>query len=147
MPDSQTPSSADAVRQSAHAFDSRSCITWSLSCIRKLQPDSTPSEQAAIQAAAKWLSDPSDENRRASKTAAEQASLATPAGCVSMAVFFAEGSIAPPEQKSVPPPAGLVQEMGAAAILLAIVSEPAQAAERYDLCLQLAREIKPKPAA
>ena len=131
----------DAVKYWAHALEGRSCVLWSLSCIRKLRPDPAPPEQAAIQAIEKWLAEPNDENRRAAKLAAEEADLSTPAGCVAMAVFFSEGSIAPPQREAVPPPPHLAEKVAAGGILLAVVDDPVNAVERYELCVQLGREV------
>jgi uncharacterized protein DUF6931 len=131
----------DAVKCWAHALDGRSCVIWSLSCIRKLRPNTSPPEEAAMKTIERWLAEPNDENRRAAKAAADEAELSTPAGCVAVAVFFSGGSIAPPQQPEVFPPPHLTAKIAAGGILLAVVAEPAKAIERYQLCLQLGRDI------
>lgn len=130
---------SDAVKYRAHALAPRSCIEWSVSSIRKLQPQPAPAEEQALQAIEKWLTAPDDTNRRLCKTLAEQAQLSTAAGCVAMAVFFAEGSIAPAGRQDVPPPPNLTGKIAASGIILAVVGEPAKAPERYRTCLQLAQ--------
>jgi hypothetical protein len=85
----------------------------------------------------KWLAEPTDAHRRASQSAAEAARLSTPAGCIAIAVFFAEGSIAPPEVAAVPPPPRLAQKIAAAGIILAVVEDPEKVSERYRSCVQL----------
>jgi hypothetical protein len=128
----------DAVKYLAHTLGGRLCIAWSLSCVRLLEPNPEPDEQQALTAIEKWLADPTDANRRTAKFAAEQAELSTPAGCLAMATFFAEGSIAPPERDHVPVPPHVTEKMAGAAVILAVVEQPEQAAERYRRCLQLA---------
>lgn len=132
---------SDAIKYLAHSLAGRPCIAWSLSCARQLQPDVTPAEQSAFMAVEKWLADPSDTNRRASRLASEQAQLSTPAGCIAMAVFFSEGSsIAPPELAAVPAPPQVAQRIAAAGIILAVVKEPEKAPERYRRCVHAGLE-------
>ncbi len=133
----------DAVKYLAHTLGGRSCIAWSLSCVRLLEPNPKADQQQVLMAVEKWLADPTDANRRTAKFAAEEAEVSTPAGCLAMAVFFTEGSIAPPERDHVPVPPHVGERMAGAAIILAVVEQPEQAAERYRRCLQLA----PKAAA
>ncbi len=127
----------DAIKYLAHSLESRSCIVWSLSCARRLQANATPVEQAALLAVEKWLAEPTDAHRRASQSAAEAARLSTPAGCIAIAVFFAEGSIAPPEVAAVPAPPRLAQKIAAAGIILAVVEDSEKVSERYRSCVQL----------
>jgi Family of unknown function (DUF6931) len=129
----------DAVKYRAHALEPRSCIEWSVSCVRKLQPQPTPPEEQALQGVEKWLSEPNDANRRQCKTLADQAQLSTAPGCLAMAVFFAEGSIAPAGGPDVRPAPTLTGKIAASGIILAVVGEPTKAAERYRICLALAQ--------
>lgn len=129
---------SDAVKYRAHSLPPRSCIEWSVSSIRQLQPKPGPPEEQALQAIEKWIAEPNDANRRLCKTLAEQAPLSTAAGCAAMAVFFAEGSIAPAGRDDVPPPPNLTGKIAASGIILAVVGDPANAAERYRTSLQLA---------
>lgn len=133
----------DAIKYLAHTIGGRPCIEWSLSCIRSLTPNPPSEERRAIAAVENWLADPTDANRRTAKFAAEEAELSTPAGCLAMAVFFTEGSIAPPERDHVPVPPHVAEKMAAAAVILGVVEEPKEAVERYRRCLELA----PKAAA
>lgn len=128
----------DALKQLAHALGGRRCIGWSLASIRKLQPKPAEKEQRALATVEKWLAEPNDANRRAAQKAAEKAQISTPAGCVAMAVFFVEGSIAPPEAQDVPVPPHVAEKIAAAGIMLAVVgSEPEKADERYKQSLEL----------
>jgi hypothetical protein len=128
----------DAVKYLAHTLHGHFYIEWSLSCVRSLQLKHTAAEQESLAAAEKWLADPTDPNRRAAQAAAEKAELTTAAGCVGMAVFFCEGSIAPPERDPVPAPPHVAKKIAAGAIILAVAKEPEKAVERYKSCLQLA---------
>jgi hypothetical protein len=129
---------ADAVKFAGHAVEAADCIKWSCACLRALQSSSEASAAEAMAAVDAWLAEPGDQRRRASKSAAEKAGLKTAAGCLAMAVFFAEGSIAPAERDSVPGPPGVAQKLASAAVILAVVEKPKEAAERYRQSLALA---------
>ncbi len=93
----------DSLSFLAYALPTRDAIWWGLRCVREVTP-AEPAEPiaAAITAAETWLMDPSDENRRQAMVAAEEATYETPAGCLDLAVFFSEGSMAPPDCPAVP---------------------------------------------
>jgi uncharacterized protein DUF6931 len=126
----------DALKVLAHSLGGRQCIAWSLACLQELKL-STPKQEVAVAAVEKWLAEPNDDNRRAAQDAAQQAKISTPAGCIAQAVFFSEGSIAPKGANAVPPPAYVGQKIAAGGVLLAVVSEPAKAAERYQRCIAI----------
>jgi hypothetical protein len=126
----------DALKVLAHALGGRQCIGWSLACLEALHP-ATPKEAIAIEAVEKWLAEPNDTNRRATQGAAEEAKLSTPAGCIAMAAFFTEGSVAPKGASDVPPPAYVAEKIAAAGVLLAVVLEPEKATERYQRCVDI----------
>jgi len=126
----------DALKVLAHALGGRKCIAWSLACLDELKP-SSPKQELAYGAVKKWLAEPNDANRRAAQDAAEQAKISTPAGCIALAAFFSEGSIAPKGASEVPPPAYVAEKIAAGGVLLAVVLEPQKAAERYQRCLEI----------
>jgi hypothetical protein len=125
----------DAVKFLAHSLGGRKCISWSLACLGELKPAPPKQEELAFAAVEKWLADPNDANRRAAQNAAEQAKLSTPAGCVALAAFLTEGSIAPPGASEVLPPPHVAEKIAAGGVLLAVVLQPDKAAERYWRCL------------
>jgi hypothetical protein len=126
----------DAVKFLAHALAGRKCISWALACLGELKPNSAKQE-IALTAVQKWLAEPNDASRRAAQDAAEQVKISTPAGCIALAAFFSEGSIAPPGAAAVPPPPHVAEKIAAGGILLAVVLEPEKAVERYQRCLEV----------
>ncbi|MCI0458617.1 MAG: hypothetical protein L0Z62_16770 [Gemmataceae bacterium] len=122
----------DAVRFLAHALPRREAVWWACLCARSSSgPNSAPAVRAALQAAEKWVADPTEDNRRPSMAAAEAATLETPAGCAAAAAFWSGGSLAPPNLPEVPPPEGLTARGVTGAILLAAVfTEPEKAIEK-----------------
>ncbi|SPE38312.1 Putative secreted protein (fragment) [Candidatus Sulfopaludibacter sp. SbA3] len=79
-----------------------------------------------------WISQPTDEHRRAAHAAAEAAQFSTPAGCAGLAAFFSGGSLAPPDSPAVPPGEFLTAKAVSGAVIFAAVSnEPAKAPEKF----------------
>lgn len=122
----------DAVKFLAQAIGPARAVTWALACLRELRAENDGAALAVFDA---WVADPSDANRRAAATAAEDG----PEKSLGLAIFFSGGSIAPPEVNSVPPPPHVAEKLAAGAIMLAVVAEkPEHAAERYRRCIEIA---------
>jgi hypothetical protein len=133
----------DAVRLLAHALPRREAAWWACLCARAVAGPKPPAEAAAAVAAAeKWVSDPSEDNRRAAWAAAEKAGLGTPAGCSAAAAFWSGGSLGPPDVPAIPPGEFLTAHVAGCAVLLAAVqTEPAKAPEKYRKFLALGIEV------
>jgi hypothetical protein len=133
----------DAVRLLAYALPRPESVWWACVCARaaaggKLSPAAT----AALEAAEKWVADPSEDNRRAAMPAAEAAELGTPAGCAAAAAFWSGGSLGPPNVPAVPPADHLTAHGVASSVMLAAVqTEPAKAPEKYRKFCELGLEV------
>jgi hypothetical protein len=123
----------DAVRFLAHALPKREGVWWACLSVRGGLGTALPAPQtAAVQAAERWVADPSEANRRAAETVANAAEPATPGGCTAMAAFWSGGSLAPANLPVVPPGETLTAHGVASAILLtAVASEPQKAPEKH----------------
>jgi hypothetical protein len=133
----------DAVRFLAHALPKREAVWWACLCVRKAAgANPPPPAQAALQAAEKWVADPSEDNRRAAFKAAEAASPGTPAGCAALAAFWSGGSLAPPNLPEVPPAETLTAQGVAGAVLLAaVMTEPEKVADKQRAFLAQGIEV------
>jgi hypothetical protein len=133
----------DAARFLAHALPKREGVWWACLCARAAHGPGAPAKAAAaLQAAEKWVADPSEDNRRAAMAAAEAAELGTPAGCAAMAAFWSGGSLAPPNVPAVPPGEHLTAHGVAGAVMLAaVLNQPEKAAERYRQFFALGVEV------
>ena len=133
----------DAVRFLAHTLPKREAIWWACRCVRSVAGTSGSGPQtAALQATERWVTDPSEANRREAQDAAEAAGMGTPAGCAAMAAFWSGGSMAPPNIPVVPPGETLTAHGVAGAILLAaVVTEPQKAAEKQRKFLTQGLEV------
>ena len=131
-----------AIRVLAQALDPRRAVRWALDCCRQHVSDMSTEEREVFPAVEMWLRDPSDVGRRALGAMGEKVGLDRPPGCVAMAVFFAEGSMAPEDLEEVPPPEGSCGQVASGAILLAAVEEhPEEALEKAKKYLARGREV------
>ncbi|HEY1338052.1 MAG TPA: hypothetical protein VGF59_11110 [Bryobacteraceae bacterium] len=123
----------DAVRFLAHALPKREGVWWAWMCARRAAGDNPPPKiKTALESTERWISQPSEENRRAAMAAAEKADFGTPAGCAGLAAFFSGGSLAPPEAPPVPPGEYLTARAVSGAVIFAAVGpEPAKAPEKF----------------
>ncbi|MGH7646766.1 MAG: DUF6931 family protein [Gemmatimonadaceae bacterium] len=106
---------------------------WAWVCARRASGDAAPpAAKEALDATERWISQPTDANRRAAMRAAEAAGVATPAGCTALAVFLSGGSLGPENTPPVPPGELLTAKaITGAVISSAITGDPAKAPERF----------------
>jgi hypothetical protein len=78
----------------------------------------TPDEDAAFEAAMRWVREPSESTRRAAEDAGRTATMHTAGGCAAMAAFWSGGSMAPLGARDVEPPADLTGKAAAASVIL-----------------------------
>jgi hypothetical protein len=133
----------DAARFLARALPKREAVWWACVCARQVAGANPPEPVAnAIQAASRWVADPSEDNRRAAQTPGEKAQLCTPAGCAAMAAFWSGGSMAPPNVPAVPPADHLAAHAVTGAIILAaVLTEPEKAPEKFRVFLTRGLEV------
>jgi hypothetical protein len=122
---------ADAVAFLVRVLTKPEAIWWGCLCAwDAARPNPSPAVQAALQAALRWLQEPSEEHRRAAEQAAGKIGAHTAAGAVAHAVAFATGSMSLPGLPEVPPPEDLTAKTIAGAVdicaaELAAAGEPA----------------------
>jgi hypothetical protein len=133
----------DAVQFLARALPKREAVWWACECVRAVTTtEAAPPVRAALEAAERWAADPSEENRRHAKDAADTAKLKAPAGCAAMAAFLSEGSLAPPDVKTpVPPAENLTARLVAGAVQLAAVAVPEKANENLQRFMALGQDV------
>jgi hypothetical protein len=133
----------DALRVVAHSVAKRSAVEWACRCVRSaIGDDLSPIDENAIKAAEAWAADPSEEHRRQAQAAAEAAEHKTPGAWTAMAAFWSSGSMGPTTTPAVPPPDHLTAHAAAGAVMLAAVAkQPEKAAEKYQVFLEIGKEI------
>ena len=134
---------AAAIRFLAHALPKREAVWWACSCVRATAgPSLEPAATAALQAAEKWVANPSEENRRAAMPAAQAAGLATAAGSAALAAFVSGGSLGPSNVPPIPVAENLTpQVVGGAVLVAAVAKETEKAFERFRAFLSSGIEI------
>jgi hypothetical protein len=129
----------DAVWFLAHGLPKREAVWWGCLCLGQaanLGPTSTV--PAALEAAVRWVVQPSEENRRAAKAPGEAAKLTTPQGCLAKAAFWSGGSMNPPNLPDVlPPPFVTARVVGGGIMLAAVQGDPSRVVERLRQFLAL----------
>lgn len=133
----------DAIRFLAHALPKREAVWWACACARAAHAPTPPAvAAAALQAAERWVADPSEDHRRAAMPASEAVGLADPAGCAVAATFWSGGSLAPPDLPAVPPGEHLTAHGVAGAIMLAaVLKEPERAPEKQRAFLKMGLDV------
>jgi hypothetical protein len=123
----------DAIKFLAHLLPPREAVWWAWMCARgQAGDDASPEVRGALAATESWISQPTDEHRRAAMAAGEAAVFDTPAGCAALAAFLSGGSLAPPGITEVAPPRfGTARAVFGSLVLAAVVTEPEKAPERY----------------
>jgi uncharacterized protein DUF6931 len=123
---------ADGIRVVACALPPREGIWWAWVSARHAAQvaeakgaGAAPAVNDALAAVERWITQPSDDTRRAAWAASDVAGLESPAGAAAAAVFFSGGSIASPDVAPVPPPAGLHATMIAASVTMAAATDAA----------------------
>ena len=132
-----------AIQFLAHALPRAEAVWWAcLSARSAAGPSPVPAAKGALEAAEKWLGDPSEANRNAAFPAAQAAGLSTPAGSAALAAFISGGSIGPPHVPPVPPGEHMTGQLAGASVLLAAVqNDPAKAVEKFQAFLAKGVEV------
>jgi hypothetical protein len=121
---------ADAIQFIAHYLPKRQAVFWALSCVKETPEAVGPQVEAAVQATEKWIVDPSEENRKATMKAAEDADAGTPVGATALAAFYADGLPRTEDPKANARAYFLTAKLVAAAVLMAAASDLEKVKER-----------------
>lgn len=133
----------EAIKFVAFSLPRREGVWWAwVTAKRAAGAEPPPAVKASLEATERWISQPTDANRRVAFELAEKAELATPAGCAGAAAFFAGDSVAPPNVAAVPPgPFDCNKMIANAVILSAVIKEPVQAPEKFVQSLQQGLDV------
>jgi hypothetical protein len=134
----------DAADFLAHMLPKPEAVWWGIQCARSAAAspeDVHPTHIAALAVAEKWLQDPSEQNRRAALSAAQDAGMGRPAGLVAIGVFFSGGSLAPASVPTVPAGEHLTAAMIAGAVIQAAYQNCDDGKERLKAFLTKGSEV------
>lgn len=130
----------DAISVLTHVLPRQYALAWGCECWQKLHEgvEVNPAERSAIAAAQRWLKEPSEENRRAAFELADRLGLNTAAAWLAAAAGWSGGSVLPPGQPEIPPPASLSGDAVGAALILAAAADPESFGARVEACIERA---------
>jgi hypothetical protein len=133
----------EAIKFVAFSLPRREGVWWAwVTAKRAAGAEAPPPVKASLDATERWISQPTDANRRTAFELAEKAEIGTPAGCAGAAAFFAGESIAPPNVQAVPPGPWDCNKMIANAVILsAVLKEPEKAPEKFLQSLQQGLDV------
>jgi hypothetical protein len=112
---------ADALAVVARTLPVRYVVAWACECLKStlpLQPVPSDIDRAGLALAQQWLSDPSEENRRAALEFAERGEFGSPGAWIAASAGWSGGSLLPRGYDPVPPPEHLPAEAAVAALRL-----------------------------
>jgi predicted component of type VI protein secretion system len=133
----------DALRLRAYTLEKRQAVWWGCYCCRSELDGSLPLDQAeAVDAAVKWVTDPSESCRRGAETQAAKLNYAGPGATLALSAFWSEGSLAPEGSPEVEADERLTsQGVTAALVTAAYLGEPTKAADRFKAFLSRGQDI------
>jgi hypothetical protein len=108
----------------AYALPKREAVWWACLCAREALPEEAAAAvQETLEAAEAWVLKPNEDNRRAAWAKAEAAGMDSPSAWAAAGAFWSGGSLAPPDNPAVIPPAeNLTGAAVSGSILLAAVA-------------------------
>ena len=112
---------ADALTLVARTLPVRYLVAWACECLKStlpLQTEPSNIDRAGLALAQQWLSDPSEENRRAALEFAERGGFGSPGAWIAASAGWSGGSLLPRGYDPVPPPEHLPAEAAVAALRL-----------------------------
>jgi hypothetical protein len=119
--------SADALAVVARILPNRYVVAWACECLKStlpLQTEPSDVDRAGLALAQQWLSDPSEENRRAAMEFAERGEFGSPGAWIAASAGWSGGSLLPRGYDPVPPPEHLPAEAAVAALRLSASQGP-----------------------
>jgi hypothetical protein len=119
---------ADARRVLAHALPKRQALWWGCLCAWDVyRPQPPEAVNNVLQAVVRFVLEPTEDHRRATAARAQEIGPNTLAGCLAMAAFCSDGSLAPPGLPCVAPRPFLTGRLvGVAVYLASVLNDPAR---------------------
>lgn len=118
-------------------------IAWAARILEQEASDRAlkAAQRQALDHVLRWLGDPSDQSRRATRDAADAAGDRSAEGLLALGVFFSGGSISEPDLPPVPPGPGVAGRLAAGAIIQAAARAPERRNAVIDRALDLGERI------
>jgi hypothetical protein len=133
----------DALRLRAYLLTKREAVWWGYLCVRDDLDQPLPRAQMpALEAAATWVMEPDEKNRRAAEVRAAAVKYSGVGATLALSAFWSDGSIAPEGNPDVPPDERLTSQGVAAALISAAYhGDATRATSRIQSFLDRGKEI------
>jgi hypothetical protein len=133
----------DALRLRAYLLTKREAVWWGYLCVRDDLDQPLPKPQiAALEAAAAWVGEPDEKNRRAAEERAAALKYSGVGATLALSAFWSDGSIAPEGNPEVRPDERLTSQGVAAALIAAAYhGDATKATSRIHAFLNRGKEI------
>lgn len=133
----------DAIRWLPHLLPKPAAVWWGCLCAWEVYRPSPPAAvDDALQAAMRWVVEPSDNHRYAAGATARAAGCGSIAGTLALAVLHSGGSLRPPKLSAYPPQPWRTARLVGLSVYLASCTFPHQ---RYDAVrrqfLEMGRDV------
>lgn len=118
---------ADALMLVARLLPKRYVVAWACDCFKTAladHPAASDIDRAGLALAQQWLSEPSEDNRRAALDFAERGEFGTPGAWIAASAGWNGGSLLPRGYDAIVPPDHLPAEAAVAALRLAAARSP-----------------------
>lgn len=134
----------DAVQLLGHYLPKRQAVWWALACVKQSLTESPPPVEAAMKATERWIADPSDDNRKATLKAADDADAATPAGAAALAAYYSDGLPKTEDPKANARAFFMTAKLTSAAVLLAATAHPEELQTLFSSFIEKGQEVVQK---
>ena len=132
---------SDAIKVLARALPKATAVEWACNIARSEFGDRLHArDRTCLDAAERWIADPSDVNRRAALAAAGQRDYATPSAWLAAAAGWSAGSLTAPHEPPVPPADHLTAQAVAGALTVLASRKPPEFVERQTAYLRAGLE-------
>ena len=133
----------DALRVRAFLLPKRDSVWWGCVCVQdEIIEDLDEPQNAALQAAIRWVTDPSEENRRLAEDASNAVRNQGSGGMLALAAFWSEGSIGQTSGPHIPADDRLVcQGVSAALVTAAYTGDASKAEERLKTFVEKGKKV------
>lgn len=130
----RSPRASDAILFISHLLPRRETVWWAAQCVRTL---TGVGADDALRVAEAWVRTPEDDNRNAALSVANASDRRKPTTWLAFAAGWSGGSMVPPDQTPLPPPAGACAMAANTAIMLAVATgDPRAISDRMEACAE-----------
>ena len=133
----------DAIKLRAYLLEKRQAVWWGVGCLREdLDQPLSEAEAAAVDAAAAWVAEPEEAQRRDAEKHAAKLKYAGAGAMLALSAFWSDGSLAPEGSPDVEPDERLTaQGITASLVTAAYSGDPTRSSEKFTAFLDRGQRV------